>query len=116
LADLEPQVFKDWLAALAEEERPSGRRLSPATIRRAYVDVHAALQDAIDDRVLTAHPMSGVPRPKLNEIAVRVFTAAETQHLFEVAGRRRYVTRVRAVGPARAFSPSCAHAPLVPTL
>jgi integrase len=95
LRDLRPAHFKPWLRKVADAGRPGGGPLAPATLSRIYVDLHAALQDAVDERVLRIHPMRGLHRPRVKQRAVPVLDRDGARRVHEVANHHHYGVMVQ---------------------
>ena len=55
----------EWLADLLSGEATGGRKLSPRSVRKAYVVLSRVLGYAVKARRLAANPAVGVPLPKV---------------------------------------------------
>ncbi len=65
LDQLNPPILRTWLANKASQHSAHGGLLSPNTQNRIYAVLRAALNDAVNDDLLTANPLDRVrpPRP-----------------------------------------------------
>ena len=95
LKDLEPSHFKAWLRKVKEDGRVDGRPLAPSSLKRIHSVLHAALQDAVDERLLRFHPMRGMEAPKAKQVAVRVLDADSARRVYDAAGRHHYGVVIR---------------------
>jgi integrase len=95
LRELQTSHFKAWLRKVKEDGQADGRPLASGTIKRMYTVLHAALQDAVDERLLRVHPMRGMGAPKVEQTAVRVLDGESARQVFDAAGRHHYGIIIR---------------------
>ena len=75
LASFDPQVIREWVAGLVADG------YTPATIRKAYQLLAAALNLAVDDGLIVRSPCRGVSLPKIEASEKRFLDHDETELL-----------------------------------
>ena len=81
LRDLTAPQLRHWLTVIAQETTPRGTPVSPATVIQARVVLHAALDAAVTDGLLSVNPLDTVAGPKLRQAPVEPFSLAEMKAL-----------------------------------
>lgn len=71
LDQLTPPVLRDWLANKAKQHSARGGLLAPTTQNRIYAVLRAALNDAVNDDLLTTNPLDRVRPPRISQKAVQ---------------------------------------------
>jgi integrase len=81
LTTLRPEHVRAWLRTLRATGSRTGGPLTEATVRQAYVILHKALKDAINDGRLSYNPLDRVDAPGTQRARRRGLTVAQAQHL-----------------------------------
>ena len=79
---LRPVEVARWVADL------DGKGLAPATVRKAYQLLAAALAGAVDNSLIPVSPCRRIQLPRLTQPAMRILEPAEVKQLAEVIDRR----------------------------
>ena len=74
LGTLQPHHIRSWVADMAT-------RYAPATVRKAHQLLKAALQTAVDDRMIPTNPATNTPLPAIDDPTHRYLTLDQVHHL-----------------------------------
>ena len=85
LRKLRSEDLDIYYARLRKSGRQGGRPLSPASVRRVHVVVHAALQQAVKWRWLPYNPADGASPPSAPQADIRPPAARDVARLLELA-------------------------------
>ena len=83
LADLRPLHLQHWLDDCAGKD-------APATVRKRYAVVHAALAQAVSWRLLAENPMAAVKRPRLERSDTTALNERQTADLLAALQGTRF--------------------------
>lgn len=76
LRDLAPRDVRRLVAAVGKERKPG-------TVHLVHRTLHAALQAAVDERVIPDNPARGIPLPRIDREPVRALTADERDAILD---------------------------------
>lgn len=79
---LQPVHVARWVAELDDEG------LAPATVRKAYQLLSAALASAVDNGLIPVSPCRGIKLPRLTQPIMRILEPAEISNLAEAIDQR----------------------------
>lgn len=98
ISDVDHEVVEEWVSALSSYVVPSGKKMSPKTVRNTFAVLSGVMKRAVRDKKIPSNPCEGIQLPKVAAAEKIILSPTEVQAMADAAGD--YSDMVRALAMA----------------